>query len=359
MEKEGKAMKLNKLLVGILVICIAAGCLSACSGSGDSGTSSSGSGETYSFSFTIHDPSTSVKTQFYEDLAETTKEATDGAVDITVYSGGTLVASTDVAEAILADTADIGWLFTGFFVGQFPITDAMTLPMIFDDSVIASEVFNDLFENSEDLQEELSDYKVLGVYCAPITYIYTVDTTIESLDDISGLTLRSPAGVCTDIVTDWGASPISMGPSDLYESIEKGVIDGFLLDWSGVKSYTLQEVVDYCIEIPVNVGVFMVVMNKEKWESLPEEYQEIMDELWGREASIDIAELYVEDANDAIEAAEELGVEFIEPTDEAYAEFESVAEEYVENWIAENTTDTFDAQAYYDLLISYRDSYYE
>ena len=347
----------------LLSAAMLAGVATSCGGGGGGTSDTPGGGDakpgkTYSLSFTIHDPATSAKTAYYEELAAATKEATDGAVDITIYPGGTLVAAADVAEGVLTGAADIGWLYTAFFAGQFPLTEVACLPMFFDDSMQATNVLNDMFEQSTDLQAELDGYKVLGMYCNPSNYIYTKGKAVNAPADLRGLNLRAPAGVGTDMITAWGGTPIAMGPGDVYESINKGVIDGYVLEWTGTKSFNLGEVIDYCTEVPMFCGVFLTVMNKDKWNELPAEYQSVMDEIWCRDASLGLAQLNLDDGNLGRETAiNEQDVTIITPDDAAMAEFQSAADTYVANWITNMTTADFDAQEYIDLATSLKENY--
>ena len=102
----------------------------------------------FEFSFTCHDPDTSAKVIYMKSLCDEVYEKTNGGVTMTMYTGGTLVASTDVATAVEDGTADIGWLYTTFFPGEFVYTDIVTMPMTFDTSIQADEVLLDLIANN-------------------------------------------------------------------------------------------------------------------------------------------------------------------------------------------------------------------
>ena len=130
-------------------------------------------GTVYNLSFTIHDPATSVKTQLYQEKADLVKEETNGAVNITIYSSGTLVAATDVAEGIIAGSADMGWMFTPFFTNQFPLTEVVQAPLQFGDVYATSMTVKQMYEEYPEVQAELSNYKVLNVYTQPGNYLFT------------------------------------------------------------------------------------------------------------------------------------------------------------------------------------------
>ncbi len=326
-----------KKLTRIMALMLAAGMVFALAGCGSSDSSSSGSGDAsdgtvYNISFTIHDPATSVKTQKYQELADATYEATDGKVNITIYSSGSLVASTDVAEAVLAGTADMGWLFTPFFSGQFPMTEIISMPMSFGDSISSTKTMLELYETEESIQEELSQYKVFQIYTNPSNMIFTTEP-VYNVSDLAGLNIRCSGTITSEMMSEWGGSPISMGPGDIYEAIEKGTLQGFVLEWSGTKSFNLDEVISYVTDISYTVAPFVCVMNLDTWNSLPTEYQEIMDEIWTGEdnaVSLEFAELYEEDSDAGIErATEEYGVEIITPEGDDYDSFKAIADDYI------------------------------
>lgn len=346
-------MKRAFALISALSLCF--GLLAGCE---PSGTISNEYAKVYKLSFTIHDPKDSLRTLYFEQLAEQTSEATNGKVKITVVPDGKLLASTDVAEGVLAGTADMGWLLTSFFPGQFPLSEAVTLPMLFEDSYAASQVLLDLYERSPELQDELKNYKILQLYTNSINTIFTNEKIVR-VSDLKGMHIRATTGVAADIVAAWGGSPLLMGPEEIYRSVEKGVLDAMVFEWSGFDVYDLGEVIRYCVDVPVTCGVFMTVMNQESYNSLPEKYQAVIDEIWGaREVSLEFAQSFIENANAACEkSVNEYGMTVIELSDSAAAEFRVAADDYVEAWVEEMTTDTFDAQAYLDLLLSLKAQY--
>ena len=361
--KRSKRRILSLLLSACMTIALLSSCSSntgSSGGSTDPGTggsttpSDSGTadpGQTYELSFTIHDPATSSKTPKYEELAAAVKEATNGAVNITVFSGGTLVASTDVADMVEGGGADMGWLFTTFFPGQFPLTEVISLPMVFTDSITATKTLLALYEQSPDLQEELSRYKILSLYCNPINYVYS-NKPVHTVEDMAGQQLRAPSGVPTDMLTAWGAVPVMQGPGDVYQSVEKGVLDGCTFEWSGFDDFRLGEVIKSCTEIPIYCGIFLTVMNHDSYNNLPTEYQEILNEIWGSyDVSVEFAQVFLDDFDEAYANADAAGMEIIVPDEEALAGFQVAADQYIADWVTKNTTDSFDAQAYLDLML--------
>ena len=346
---------MKRMIVSTVACLLCFGLLAGC---GSLKTAGRKNDKVYELSFAIHDPADSVRTLYYEQLAEQTREATGGKVNITVVADGRLLSSSDVAEGVQAQTADMGWVLTTLYPDQFPLSEAVTLPMLFEDSYVASQVLLDLYEQSPELQKELENYKVLHIYTNPINTIFS-NEPIRCVSDMEGMHVRATTGVATDIVTAWGGSPLLMGPEEIYQSVEKNVLDAMVFEWSGFDVFELGEVTRYCVELPVTCGVFIAVMNQESYAALPEEYRKTIDEIWGsRDVSLELAQSFIDNATAAREKGiAEYGMSVIELSDDAVIEFRKAADGYIEAWVEENTTDTVDARAYLDLLLSLKAQY--
>ncbi len=128
----------------------------------------------YEFSLTMHDPATSVKGIYYNEWAEEIKEATNGAVVITVYAGGTLAAANAALDAVRTGACDMGWIFTSFTPGQFALTDVTTLPLSdVKSSVQATKALWGLYDLFPEMQAETAEYKLLQMYPNPMNMYFT------------------------------------------------------------------------------------------------------------------------------------------------------------------------------------------
>lgn len=350
-----------------LLICAFTGCGSSAapadnnnagnsSNNAGNNSASGAEGKTYNLSFTIHDPATSAKTALYQEKADAVAEATNGAVNITIYPAGTLCAAPDVAEGILAGTADMGWLFTPFTTGQFPLTEVVMLPMLFNDLYANSMTIRDLYQETPELRDELSNYKVLNIYSMPINQFFST-VEINTAEDLQGLNIRTSSNTGTTLVGGWGASVMSYGPGDIYEAMNKNAIDAFTFEYSGVKSFKLYEVVKYALEMPLFGGTFITAMNLDSWNALPAEYQAVLEEHFGWGLTEEFARLYEADCIAGKQLCEENGVQIIVPTDEQKESFQIAADEFAAAWVEQNTTDSFDAQAYLDRAIELYNQY--
>jgi hypothetical protein len=82
-----------------------------------------------------------------------------------------------------------------------------------------------------------------------------------------------------------GGIPLLIPMPDTYLSMDKGVIDGMDVSWEATYSFRLYEIVKYYTFVPLSSTNFSMVMNKEKWESLPKDIQGAITSVGGLEAS--------------------------------------------------------------------------
>lgn len=351
-----KNLKKTLALILALVLCVSL--FAACGNGGNDGGDKKDDGKIYRLSLSFHDSSQAVKTQFVQKWADEVKEATNGRVDITVYAGGTLASAQDALDAVKQRTCDMAICFTSFFPGQFPMTEVVSLPMTgIDNAVQATNVLWDLWESNKALQDELSNYKVLMLYSNPNNIIGTTKP-VYTADDMKGLKLRVSSGTPSDMAVAWGATPMSISSSEIYQSVEKGVLDGYLIDYTGVNAWSLYEVTKYYTEMPFYVAPWTLLMNQDSWNELPADLQEIINGLSARDRSIAFAEVSEKEADETRDmAVNQYGATVIRPDEAQLDTFRPAAEQYMADWVKKYGTSEFDAQAYVDQTLELAEKY--
>lgn len=116
---------------------------------------------------------------------------------------------------------------------------------------------------------------MLLLYSSTPFFIITTKKQIKNMEDFKGLKIRVPGGEAIKLTMESvGAVPIGMCAADLYQSLEKGVIDGSICNWDLLESFRLYEVAKYYTFGPFNAGAMGVAMNQGKWDTMPKEVQD-------------------------------------------------------------------------------------
>src|SRR5699024_4046398 len=109
---------------------------------------------------------------------------------------------------------------------------------------------------------------------------------VRTVDDMKGLRIRASTRSASRFLEAVGATPISMPPSQIADSLSKGVLDGALAAWEVVAPTKLDETTFYHTQTAsdqaaTTITTLAVLMNKQRYESLPEDLKEILDEYSG------------------------------------------------------------------------------
>ena len=227
----------------LLVLCMIVA-LCACGSSGTDGKKDDG--KTYNLIVVNHDASTSMCELYLETLCNQMSEASGGRLTFTFNPGGSLLGATETIDGVKDGTADICWSCTSFFGSRFPVAEFINLVGNGVTSArMATDVFQEMFEEMPEAQNEFKDWKVIALHSCSYGPISTVKTKIETKDDFKGKQIRTAGTIPSQYLTALGANPISVPTSEVYESVAKGVIDGFTNDWHNIDCFKLYEPIDY------------------------------------------------------------------------------------------------------------------
>ncbi len=231
--------------------------------------------ETIKLSYAQFAPAkTFVGVQLERWIAEVEKR-TGGKVKIDAFHGGTLLGAKNMMDGVIAGTADIGTLVMAYQPGRFVITNATSLPFGFPSARVASLTLLDLYLKYK--PKSFSKVKVLCMYTSGPSNIMS-KVPVRSLADLKGLDLRASGGAAKTLKA-WGANQIGMPMSATPEALQKGVVKGLFSSLEVMKDFKFAEICKYVTVTDAVIYPFSVVMNLDKWNSLPKDVQKVMDDM--------------------------------------------------------------------------------
>jgi len=203
------------------------------------------------------------------------EKRTNGAVEIKTFPGSTLLDAKNMMDGVIAGQADIGCLCMAYQPGRFMVTNALALPVGFPDATSASLALWDIYSKYK--PKAFEKVKVLTMFtCAPAN-IYA-KKPLNTLEDLKGLELRASGGVA-EYLKALGATPVGMPQSEAPEALQKGVVQGAASSLETLMDFKYAELCKYVMMVNGPVYPFSVVMNLDKWNSLPQDVKDVMDGL--------------------------------------------------------------------------------
>jgi TRAP-type C4-dicarboxylate transport system substrate-binding protein len=214
------------------------------------------------------------------------EDATKNRVKIDIFPAQTLAKGADTFNAVKSGVADMGWCWHGYWPDMTPLTDVITLPALPSKSAEhASEVLWRLYEKFPAIQREFKDVHMLQLWTGDPRFLITTKKQVKTMEDMKGMKIRTPGGPPTEQIKALGAVPVLIPMPETYLALDKGVIDGLDISWEGTYSYRLYEKGRYFTMAPLTTTYFSMVMNKQKWDSLPRDIQEAITSVSGLEAA--------------------------------------------------------------------------
>jgi len=221
-----------------------------------------------------------IHTDFIEPWARELEARTGGQVKVSIFPGGTQLGNVARQyDQVRAGVVDIAHGLTGIPRGRFPRTSIVDLPFLFDDADQATRALWAVLPDY--LAEEYPGVKVLALHAHNPGLIHTRDRPMRTMDDLQGLRIRTPSPAISMMLEHLGAIPQGLPPGEVYEALQKGVIDGTVFPWDPVASFKLVEVLNHHLDARTYTVSFFFVMNQAKYNGLPEDVRSAIDELSG------------------------------------------------------------------------------
>jgi TRAP-type C4-dicarboxylate transport system substrate-binding protein len=268
------------------------------------------------------------------------EKRTNGSVKINTFPGGTLLGAKGMMDGVIAGQADIGNLCMAYQPGRFVVTNAVSLPLNITDSKTGSLVLYDLYKKLK--PAAFSKVKVLAMFTNAPSNIMG-KTPVRNLDDLKGKNLRASGGAA-QILKIWGANQIGMPMSATPEALQKGVVQGLFSSLEVLKDFNFAEDCKYVTMTQTVVYPFAVVMNLDKWKSMPDNVKKVMNDLV-REQS-EWTGVYMDNhVKKAVQwSKKKQGVEFITLSEKEHLKWNSQLSPVVDSWVAKAQTKGIDGK---------------
>ncbi|MPZ56960.1 MAG: C4-dicarboxylate ABC transporter [Rhizobiales bacterium] len=197
--------------------------------------------------------------------------------------------------------ADVVFTLPGYTAGDFPMMSLTELP---GTASSAEDGTRKLWANFDKFfAQEFKDAKVLMLWNSDTAGIMSRAKPIRTLEDMKGMRIRTPSRAQSAQLTALGATPVDMPVTQIYNALERGVIDATMIPLSAMLDFKLLEVVKYLtVDAPLGRSPFLVSMNRKRYEGLAPDLKKVIDDTTGLEMSLGGARSYDKKNGEAHEA---------------------------------------------------------
>jgi len=215
------------------------------------------------------------------------EEASAGRLKITAYPAGSLVGTMQLFDAVSKGAIDICQQWGAYLGGKDPafILESVA-PLGWQTPMQAlGWIYNG---GGLELERELySKYNVhyvgplVGNHNAPWGGLFLKDKAVHKISDLKGLKLRS-SGADAKLLSKVGVATVSLPGEESYLALERGTIDGAEY-WSPYHNANMgmHQIVKYVVywQNWRECVLANILVNKQKWDSLPSDLQAILEQV--------------------------------------------------------------------------------
>ncbi len=292
--------------------------------------------------------------QMAEKYSQWMNEMTDGQVKISVASTGSVVQYNETLDSVSAGILQGEFTDPSYFAGHDPAFGLIGNTVgAFGHPSEALKFIN--YGGGKEIFQKLYDKYNVHLIGVVITGVeaFVSSKPLNGVADLKGLKMRAPEGMVQKVFAAAGASPVNLPGSEVYTSLEKGVIDA--------ADYTLFSVnhkqgMHKIGKYPVFPGFHsmplqVVTINKDIWDGLPKNIQTMMETAVWRLATEVYFQYEMQDLAAAAEARAE-GIQISDWSLEERAKFRNIARSQWESVTKQSPI----AKEYADALVKFMKS---
>lgn len=252
-----------------------------------------------------------ITTQWFADQFA---ERTGGAHKIEIFWGGSVAKAREIPEVLAAGVGDFGDVITPYFPDLLPLNNAVGffIPQPMNTAAVGQAMIS-WHKTYPQYAEELAAQNLRAVGFRPLeSYGLLCTKPVKSVEDLSGLRIRSYGFAYPTLIEAMGATPVSISTSDAYEALQRSIIDCTPIGPALARAWKYDEVAKYYMEVPFGASFGHIIsMNLDSYNAMDDATRAIVDQL-GEEYLTEYSDMLKEDAERARELWKgDLGVEVI------------------------------------------------
>ncbi|SFT98720.1 TRAP transporter substrate-binding protein [Halomonas saccharevitans] len=263
------------------------------------------------------------------EFADDVREATDGELDITVHSNGSLIGHAEIKNSVRRGIVPIGELIMSRLANENPIFEVDSVPYL----ASSYEDAETLWEASREvIAEELAEQRLRLLFAVPWPPqgIYT-QQSVEGPDDLKNLSMRAYNTASERFAQLVGAVPTQVEVPDIPTAFSTGRVGAMITSPATGADTKAWDYLSHFNHAQLWLPKNMVIVSEKAFSRLDEATQEAVLEA-ADAAETRGWEMSRQETDDALAVLKENGIEVSEPTPELATLLEEVGATMTEEW---------------------------
>lgn len=202
-------------------------------------------------------------------FAELVAEKTGGSVKVEIFPSATLHGWSEGIDAVQGGVSDMSWMPADERLPCYRVTSLYPVAIDLEGQIAMDAAYADL------VRDEAAAINLVPVFNSNYSYDqeWWFEDGIEDLGKLDGKQVRSIGPLVSMMIETWGGAPVFVAPKEVFQSAERGVVDGINMGVATYSSWKLWDVMPYMVNANLFYGNIQYMMNKEKFDSMSADEQ--------------------------------------------------------------------------------------
>ncbi|MDP2083523.1 MAG: TRAP transporter substrate-binding protein DctP [Pseudotabrizicola sp.] len=209
---------------------------------------------------------TDIRHQGFIKFAELVTEKTEGRVTVEIFPSSTLHTWSDGVDALQGGVSDISWISADTRLPCYRVTSLYPAAINLTDQIGLDAAYAEL------IAPEAAAVGLIPILNSNYSYDqeWWFQGPIDGLNKLDGKLVRSIGPLVSLMIETWGGQPVFIAPGEVFQSAERGVVNGINMGVATYSSWQLWNVMPYMVNANLFYGNIQYMMNVDRFNALAE-----------------------------------------------------------------------------------------
>jgi TRAP-type C4-dicarboxylate transport system substrate-binding protein len=216
---------------------------------------------------------TDIRFKGFQKFAEIAEQKTQGRVKVQIFPSATLHGWSEGVDAVLGGVSDISWMPADKRLACYRVTSLYPALVNLDKQIELDNKFAEL------IKPEAAKAGLVPLINSNYSYDqeWWFKGEVKDISKLDGKLVRSIGPLVSMMIESWGGKPVFIAPKEVYQSAERGVVDGINMGVATYSSWKLWDVMPYMVNGTLFYGNIIYMVNKKKFDALtPDDQKALM-----------------------------------------------------------------------------------
>jgi TRAP-type C4-dicarboxylate transport system substrate-binding protein len=205
-----------------------------------------------------------IRYEGFKHFADLVADKTQGRVKVEIFPSATLHGWSEGVDAVNGGVSDISWIPGDNRLPCYRTTYLYPVAIDLEKQVEMDAELQELWK------EEAAKQNLVNIFNSNYSYDqeWWFEEPIDDITKLDGKLVRSIGPLVSMMIESWGGKPVFVAPKEVFQSAERGVVDGINMGVATYSSWKLWSVMPYMVNANLFYGNLGYMMNKKKFDQL-------------------------------------------------------------------------------------------